>query len=263
MANEPVFLLHRLQQVYLLASDWLLEQSDADDIDEADRRRITFHLRQLVDAMSPTLTVDVESRCPAKAIETGGASVAAGAANLVADINAGRLSMVDAQAFAPGRNLFTPGKIVHRNRLVELIQYTPTTKKVYETPLLIVPPWINKYYILDLQPKNSMVRHLVEQGFSVFMISWKNPDASMDEIGIEDYMDLGLLEANDVVREITGNPTVNAMGYCIGGTLLTMTLGVSAAKGTGGSTRQASWSRCRISHGWATRPSSWMSRGWT
>ena len=228
--TNPVY--RTLQQVYLLASDWLLEQSDADDIDEAERRRITFHLRQLVDAMSPTLLLMSNPAALRKAIETGGASVAAGAANLVADINAGRLSMVDAQAFAPGRNLaLTPGKIVHRNRLVELIQYTPTTKKVYETPLLIVPPWINKYYILDLQPKNSMARHLVEQGFSVFMISWKNPDASMDEIGIEDYMDLGLLEASDVVREITGSPTVNAMGYCIGGTLLTMTLGVLAAKG--------------------------------
>ena len=115
--------------------------------------------------------------------------------------------------------------------LIELIQYTPTTKKVHKTPLLILPPWINKYYILDMQPKNSLVRYLVEQGFTVFLISWKNPDASMDEIGIEDYMDLGPLEASDVVREITGSPTVNAMGYCIGGTLLTMTLAVLAAKG--------------------------------
>ncbi|MFL5158904.1 MAG: PHA/PHB synthase family protein, partial [Microvirga sp.] len=113
----------------------------------------------------------------------------------------------------------------------ELIQYAPTTEQVHKTPLLILPPWINKYYILDMQPKNSLVRYLVEQGFTVFLISWKNPDASMDEIGIEDYMDLGPLEASDVVREITGSPTVNAMGYCIGGTLLTMTLAVLAAKG--------------------------------
>ena len=147
--------------------------------------------------------------------------------------------MVDAEAFAPGHNLaLTPGKVVHRNRLIELIQYAPTTEKVHRTPLLIVPPWINKYYILDMQPKNSMVRYLVEQGFTVFLISWKNPDATMDEIGIEDYMDLGPIEASDVVREITGSPTVNAMGYCIGGTLLTMTLAVLAAKGdTLGSTR--------------------------
>ena len=150
----------------------------------------------------------------------------------MADLNAGRLTMVDADAFAPGRNLaLTPGKVVHRNRLIELIQYSPSTEQVHKTPLLILPPWINKFYILDMQPKNSMVRYLVGQGFTVFVISWKNPDASMDDIGIEDYMDLGPLEASDVVREITGSPTVNAMGYCIGGTLLTLTLATLAAKG--------------------------------
>ena len=167
-----------------------------------------------------------------KAIETGGASVAAGARNLVSDLNAGRLTMVDAEAFAPGRNLaLTPGKVVHRNRLIELIQYSPSTEQVRKTPLLILPPWINKFYILDMQPKNSMIRYLVGQGFTVFVISWKNPDASMDDIGIEDYMDLGALEASDVAREITGSPKVNAMGYCIGGTLLTLTLATLAAKG--------------------------------
>ncbi|WP_338026208.1 alpha/beta fold hydrolase, partial [Bradyrhizobium algeriense] len=141
-------------------------------------------------------------------------------------------TMVDAEAFAPGRNLaLTPGKVVYRNRLIELIQYAPTTEEVHKTPLLILGPWINKYYILDMQPKNSMMRYLVEQGFTVFVVSWKNPDASMDDIGIEDYMDLGPLAASDVIREITGSPTVNVMGYCIGGTLLTMTLAVLAAKG--------------------------------
>jgi polyhydroxyalkanoate synthase len=228
--TNPVY--RTLQQVYLLASDWLLEQSEADDMDEAERRRITFHLRQFVDAMSPTLMLMSNPAALQKAIETGGTSIAAGAANLLADINAGRLSMVDVEAFAPGRNLaLTPGQVIHRNRLIELIQYTPTTKDVHSTPLLILPPWINKYYILDMQPKNSLVRFLVEQGFTVFVVSWKNPDASMDEIGIEDYMDLGPLEASDVVREITGSATINVMGYCIGGTLLTMTLGVLASKG--------------------------------
>ena len=222
-----------LKEVYLLASDWLLKQSDADDdLDEAERQRINFHLRQFVDAMSPTLMLMSNPAALHKAIETGGASVVAGARNLMTDLKAGRLSMVDAEAFAPGRNLaLTPGKVVHRNRLIELIQYAPTTEKVHKTPLLILGPWINKYYILDMQPKNSMVRYLVEQGFTVFVVSWKNPDASMDEIGIEDYMDLGPLEASDVIREITGSPTVNVMGYCIGGTLLTMTLAVLAAKG--------------------------------
>jgi polyhydroxyalkanoate synthase len=221
-----------LQQVYLLASDWLLQQGDVEGMNEAEQQRINFHLRQFVDAMSPALILLSNPVALRKAIETGGTSIAAGAANLAADLQAGRLTMVDTEAFAPGRNLaLTPGKVVHRNCLMELIQYAPTTEKVHKTPLLILPPWINKYYILDMQPRNSLVRYLVEQGFTVFLISWKNPDASMDEIGIEDYMDLGPLEASDVVREITGSPTLNAMGYCIGGTLLTMTLAVLAAKG--------------------------------
>ena len=211
-----------------------MKQSDAvdDDLDEAERQRINFHLRQFVDAMSPTLMLLSNPAALQKAIETGGASVVAGAHNLMADLNAGRLSMVDADAFAPGRNLaLTPGKVVHRNRLIELIQYSPSTEQVHKTPLLILPPWINKFYILDMQPKNSMIRYLVSQGFTVFVVSWKNPDASMDDIDIEDYMDLGPLAASDVAREITGAPTVNAMGYCIGGTLLTLTLATMAAKG--------------------------------
>ena len=230
--TNPVY--RTLKEVYLLASDWLMKQADAvdDDMDEAERQRINFHLRQFVDAMSPTLMLMSNPAALHKAIETGGASVVAGARNLMADLNAGRLTMVDAEAFAPGRNLaLTPGKVVHRNRLIELIQYAPSTEQVHKTPLLILPPWINKFYILDMQPKNSMVRYLVGQGFTVFVVSWKNPDASMDDIDIEDYMDLGPLEASDVAREITGSPTVNAMGYCIGGTLLTLTLATLAAKG--------------------------------
>ena len=228
--TNPVY--RTLKEVYLLASDWLLKEAAADDdMDEAERQRINFHLRQFVDAMSPTLMLMSNPAALHKAIETGGASVVAGARNLMTDLNAGRLTMVDAEAFAPGRNLaLTPGKVVHRNRLIELIQYAPTTEQVFKTPLLILPPWINKFYILDMQPKNSMVRYLVSQGFTVFVISWKNPDASMDDIDIEDYMDLGPLEASDVAREITGSPTVNTMGYCIGGTLLSLTLAALAAK---------------------------------
>ena len=131
--------------------------------------------------------------------------MADGLRNLLADLREGRLSMTDTEAFAPGKNLaITPGKVVYRNRLIELIQYAPLTTQTYAVPLLFIPPWINKFYILDLQPKNSLVRFLVEQGFSVFMISWKNPDASMEGITFEDYMTDGPLAASDVVREITG-----------------------------------------------------------
>ena len=221
-----------LKEMYLLASDWLLRLGEADDMDDAQRQRLSFHLRQFVDAMSPSLMLLSNPEALRRAMETGGASLADGARNLMQDMKEGRLSMVDATAFAPGRNLaMTPGKVVYRNKLIELIQYTPTTETVHQIPLLILPPWINKYYILDMQPKNSMVRYLVEQGFTVFVVSWKNPDSAMDGTTIEDYMDLGPLAASEVIREITGSPTVNVMGYCIGGTLLAMTLAWLAAKG--------------------------------
>ena len=230
--NNPIY--RTLKELYLLASDWLLKQGEIEGMDEAERQRLNFHLRQFVDAMSPTLLLMSNPAALRRAMETGGASLAEGARNLLNDLKEGRLSIVDMTAFAPGRNLaMTPGKVVHRNRLMELIQYAPTTETVHETPLLIVPHWINKYYILDMQPKNSMVRYLVEQGFTVFIISWKNPDESMAGLMFEDYMDLGPLEASEVVREITGSDTMNVMGYCIGGTLLTLTLAWLAARGDG------------------------------
>jgi polyhydroxyalkanoate synthase len=221
-----------LKELYLLASEWLLRQtSEADDLSPAERQRLDFHLRQFVDAMSPTLLLASNPVALRRAIETGGASLTEGVRNLLRDLKQGKLSMVDTVAFAPGRNLaLTPGKVVMRNKLIELIQYAPSTETVYQIPVMIVPPWINKYYIMDMQPKNSMVRFLVEQGFTVFMLSWRNPDASMEDTTIEDYMDLGLLAASDVVREITGSPTVNVMGYCIGGTLLAMALAWLAVK---------------------------------
>jgi len=227
--NHPVY--RSLKEIYLLASDWLLQQGDDPDLDEKERQRIKFHLRQFVDAMSPTLLLISNPAALRRAIETGGVSLADGARNLMRDLKEGRLAMVDSTAFMPGKNLATtPGKVAHRNKLIELIRYTPTTETVHQVPLLMIPPWINKYYILDMQPKNSLVRFLVDQGFTVFMVSWKNPDASMDGVTIEDYMDLGPLEATDVIRDITGSDRVNVMGYCIGGTLLAMTLAWLAAK---------------------------------
>jgi polyhydroxyalkanoate synthase subunit PhaC len=148
------------------------------------------------------------------------------------DVQQGKLTMVDATAFQPGRNLaVSAGKVVYRNKLIELIQYEPRSESVHEIPLLIIPPWINKFYILDLQPRNSMVKFLTEQGFTVFMVSWRNPDASMENTTIEEYLDLGLLAPRDVVQEITKSPTPNVMGYCIGGTLLAMALAWLAARG--------------------------------
>jgi polyhydroxyalkanoate synthase len=220
-----------LKEIYLLASDWLLKQDEFGDMDEAEQRRLQFHLRQFVDAMSPTLLLMSNPEVLRRAIETGGSSLADGARNLAEDLKQGRLSMADTTAFALGENMaMTPGNVVHRNRLMELIQYEPQSTRVHKIPLLILPPWINKYYILDLQPKNSLIRYLVEQGFTVFVISWKNPDAAMENTTIEDYMDLGPLEASDVIRDITGSETVNVMGYCIAGTLLALVLAYLAAK---------------------------------
>ncbi|MGG5811957.1 PHA/PHB synthase family protein [Falsiroseomonas sp. CW058] len=221
-----------LRDAYLLASDWLLSRAEEEEMEPRQKQRLVFQLRQFTDAMSPALLLASNPAAMQRALETGGASLADGARNLMEDLAAGRLSMADETAFAPGRNLaMTPGKVVLRNALCELIQYAPATETVHATPLLLIPPWINKYYILDLQPKNSLVRHLVAQGFTVFVVSWKNPDATMEELGFEDYMRLGVLETSDAVREIAKARTLNVMGYCIGGTLLAMALAWLAQEG--------------------------------
>ena len=222
-----------LKQMYLLASEYLLKEAEeTNGHDSEEEQKLKFHLKQFVDAMAPVNFLISNPEAMRRAMETGGQSLADGARHLTEDLQQGQLSMTDYTAFEPGENLaITPGKVVHRNELIELIQYEPQTEQVYEIPMLIVPPWINKYYILDMRPENSMVNYLVQQGFTVFVVSWKNPDASMEETKFEDYMDLGFLEAADVVREITGSETVNPMGYCIGGTLLSMTLAYLAAKG--------------------------------
>jgi polyhydroxyalkanoate synthase subunit PhaC len=227
--QHPFFRL--LKQSYLALSRYLLHEGERYATDAGERQRLTFHLRQFLDAMSPTVFLTTNPAALRKASETGGGSVADGLRNLIEDLEEGRLSMTDTGAFAPGKNLaITPGKVVYRNRLVELIQYAPMASQTYAVPVLFIPPWINKFYILDLQPKNSLVQFLLQQGFSVFMISWKNPDATMEATTFEDYMTDGALATSDVAREITGAERVNPVGYCIGGTLLAMTLAYLAAR---------------------------------
>ncbi|MBA2691072.1 MAG: class I poly(R)-hydroxyalkanoic acid synthase, partial [Rubrobacter sp.] len=223
-----------LKETYLLTSEYILKEAEETDDgrDAEEQRSLEFHLKQFVDAMAPVNFFITNPAAIKRAVQTGGTSLADGARNLASDLEEGRLSMVDADAFEVGGNLATtPGKVVYRNELIELIQYEPQTGRVHEVPLLFLPPWINKYYILDLSEKNSMVRYLVEQGFTVFMTSWKNPDSSMEETQFEDYMELGPLKAVDVIREITGSGKVNPVGYCIGGALLVMTLAWLAAGG--------------------------------
>jgi polyhydroxyalkanoate synthase len=223
-----------LKETYFLASEYLLNEAqetvDGKE-DTEEQRRLRFHLQQFVEAMAPVNFLFTNPEALRRTFETGGANLAEGARNLLSDIENGNLSMVDATAFEVGENLaITPGKVVYRNRLIELIQYEPQTEQVYEVPILFIPPWINKYYIVDLREENSFIRYLVEQGFQVFMISWKNPDESMADIEFEDYMTLGVLEAADVARQITGADKVNPIGYCIGGTLLGVTLAYLAAE---------------------------------
>ncbi|HZS78667.1 MAG TPA: class I poly(R)-hydroxyalkanoic acid synthase [Ktedonobacteraceae bacterium] len=228
--QNPVF--DALKQSYLLVATALLKAAvDIEGMDEKQQRKLIFYLRQFLDAISPTNYAFTNPQVIHEAIQSGGRSLITGTEHLLRDIRNGQIKMTDTEAFAPGRNLaLTPGQVVYRNKLIELIQYAPATETVFAIPLLFIPPWINKFYILDMQPQNSLIKFLVDHGFTVFIISWKNPDASMEEIGFEDYLTLGPLSALDVIKEITGSPKVNAVGYCIGGTLLAMALPYLAAQ---------------------------------
>ena len=186
-----------------------------------ERRRAAFWWRQWLNAVAPTnflLTNPVAMR---KAMETGGKSLASGLRNCLEDLQAGNLRLADPDAFAVGRNLATtPGAVVYRNKLLEVLHYAPTARRVRATPIVFVTPWINKFYVLDLQPQKSMVRYLLGQGFDVYVTSWKNPGPDMREVAFDDYVTLGVDEIVRVAREVSGARQVHAVGYCIGGTLL-------------------------------------------
>lgn len=222
-----------LKQSYLLTSKWLVDTVAATQgLTPAQQNQALFYTRLMTEAMSPTNTLFTNPEAIITALATQGQSLVDGLKNFMEDMQQGRITMTDATAFKVGQNLaITKGDVVFRNRLIELIQYTPTTDKVHSTPLLICPPWINRYYVLDLQPQNSFVNYAVSQGFTTFMISWKNPDASYKNIGFEDYAKEGLLEALNAVLEITGAKQAHTIGYCIGGTLLGATSAALAAKG--------------------------------
>ena len=222
-----------LRQAYLLNADFfgkLAEALPAED--EAARSRLKFFTRQFVDAMAPSNFVATNPEFIGTALATQGASITAGIQNLVADLGKGRISMTDDAAFEVGHNLaVTPGQVIFENELIQLIQYAPTTKKVHKRPLLIVPPCINKFYILDLQPENSFVRHAVEQGITVFLVSWRNPQADLGHLGWDDYVEKGVLKAIEVAQEVGGADQLNALGFCVGGTILSAALSVAKARG--------------------------------
>ncbi|KMW58559.1 Polyhydroxyalkanoic acid synthase [Candidatus Rhodobacter oscarellae] len=204
-------------------------------LEPRDQQRVEFFSRQIIDAFAPTNFLATNPDALERAVETDGQSLVDGLNNLVRDIEASEgellVTLADKDAFSVGKNIATtPGQVVFRNRMFELIQYAPTTEKVHKTPLVIFPPWINKFYILDLKEKNSLIKWVVDQGFTLFVVSWANPDASYADVGVDTYVEEGFLAAIDQVKEITGEKQVNAVGYCIAGTTLSMTLAYLAKK---------------------------------
>ena len=226
--SHPFF--NYLKQQYLLNAEAITTAvGDMETLSPEDRRRVDYFTRQIVDMFSPTNFLGTNPDALERAVATDGESLVQGLENLVRDIEANNgelvVTLADREAFHVGKNLATtPGAVVWRNKLFELIQYTPTTETVHETPLLIFPPWINKFYIMDLKPANSLIKWIVDQGFTLFVVSWANPDASYAGIGMDDYIRDGYLRAMAEVRRITGTAQINATGYCIAGTTLGLTL---------------------------------------
>ncbi|MEL6682575.1 MAG: class I poly(R)-hydroxyalkanoic acid synthase [Pseudomonadota bacterium] len=219
-----------IKQQYLMNSSAVQQAvEDIDALDSEEKKRLRYFSQQIVDMVSPTNFLPTNPEALALAAETEGESLVAGLENLIADLEANDgdlvVTLADKKAFKLGENLATtPGSVVFRNHLFELIQYAPTTEKVYSTPLIIFPPWINKFYILDLKPQNSLIKWAVDQGYTVFVVSWVNPDAGYRDTSMTDYVEDGYLTAIKEVKDICGVKKVNAVGYCIAGTTLSLTL---------------------------------------
>lgn len=217
---------------YLLNARTLMGLADAVEGDEKTRARIRFGVEQWMAAMAPSNFLAFNAEAQKKAIETKGESIAKGMQNLLHDIRQGHVSMTDESLFEVGRNVATTeGAVVYENELFQLLEYKPLTTKVYERPFLLVPPCINKFYILDLQPDNSFIRYAVEQGHRTFVVSWRNPHEDLAHKTWDDYVEDGAMAAIDVVQSITGADQINALGFCVGGTILSNALAVMAARG--------------------------------
>ncbi|MDF3348979.1 class I poly(R)-hydroxyalkanoic acid synthase [Sulfitobacter sp. KE34] len=226
-----------IKQQYLINAEALRQAvEDAQDMDPAEKKRLVYFSQQIIAMMSPTNFLATNPDVLERAVETEGESLVKGLENLIADLEANNgelvVKLADDSAFELGRNIATtPGKVVFRNRMFELIQYSPSTEEVHKTPLLIFPPWINKFYILDLKAQNSLVKWLVDQGHTLFIVSWVNPDASYAQIGMEDYVEEGYLAAIEEVKAITQEKRLNVVGYCIAGTTLALTLSLLKKRG--------------------------------
>jgi len=220
-----------LKQTYLLGSRQLHEFVDKAQVDDRTRLQLRFYARQFIDAMSPANFPATNPEVIRKAIETRSASLTDGMKHLIDDLQKGRITRVDESAFEVGRNLATtPGSVVFENELIQLIQYAPQTSGVENTPLLFVPPCINKYYLLDLGAGNSLVEYAVAQGHQVFLISWRSAVPETEHLTWDDYLEMGPLKAVDVVLDITGAERTNALGFCVGGTILSCAAAVLAAR---------------------------------
>jgi polyhydroxyalkanoate synthase len=216
---------------YLLYAAYVRDLAALAQGDAAAKKRLAFLAQQYIEAIAPSNFLATNPEALKLAFESGGASLAQGLSNLIGDAQRGRIAMTDESAFTVGGNLAcSPGSVVFRNDLFELIQYTPLTTEVHKRPLLIVPPCINKFYILDLRPENSFVRHVVATGHTAFMISWRNIPPELGHLTWNDYLEQGVLRAIGVAREISGSRTLNALGFCVGGTLLACSLAVLAAR---------------------------------
>jgi polyhydroxyalkanoate synthase len=226
-----------IRESYLVAAKSLLfSVRDVKGLDPVKAKKVDFYTRQFVDAMSPSNFVATNPEVLTTTLETGGQNLLHGLENLLADLDRGEgrlsITMTDMKSFRLGENIAgTPGKVAYQNELMQLIQYAPSTPEVRCRPLLIVPPWINKFYVLDLQPKNSFIKWCVDHGHTVFVISWVNPDERLAQKSFEDYMLEGPLAALDAIEAATGERSVNAVGYCLGGTLLASTLSYMVAHG--------------------------------
>ncbi len=228
-----------IKQSYLLSARWIQSVvKNVDGLDEKTARKVDFYTRQFVDAMAPTNFIMTNPEVLRATIDSGGENLLKGLNNVLSDLEQGkgqiRIRMTDYDAFNVGENIAsTPGKVIHQNELAQVIQYMPTTEHVFKRPLMIVPPWINKYYIMDLSPKNSFIKWCIDQGHTVFVMSWVNPDEKLSKYTFDEYMRLGPIETLNIIEQITGEKEVNGLGYCLGGTLLAATQAVLAAKEEG------------------------------
>ncbi|NOX40821.1 MAG: class I poly(R)-hydroxyalkanoic acid synthase [Alphaproteobacteria bacterium] len=233
--SHPYF--NFIKQQYLMSSEAIGHAIEGlDHLDATDKRRVDFFARQIVDLMSPANFLGSNPEALEKALATNGQSLVDGLENLVRDVEANdgalAVTLSDPNAFEVGKNIATSkGSVVFQNRMFQLIQYAPTTEKVHKIPLIIFPPWINKFYILDLKEKNSLIKWATAQGYTLFVVSWVNPDASYADVGIDTYVTEGFLTAISEVKKITNQPQVNAVGYCIAGTMLSVTLAYMAKIG--------------------------------